>query len=194
MKIGIRKINLKNRIKSRTTAKLKRKAKRTFIPWYGKKGMGWINDPHKALYNKIYNKTTISVEETVNLFTKGDSMDFRSFHEFYLNLDRENKKEFKHVFIKLRKEHNKQQWEEIKETFRDVKKACKETLTTIEANKPNKYYKNCIAYKFLGVTFLGIILSVICPVRIGIIFFLAMPIYLIIILIKFHKINKKYKR
>ncbi len=194
MKLGIRKINLKNRIKSRTTAKLKRKAKKAFIPWYGKKGMGWINDPHKALYNKIYNKTTISVDDTVKLFTKGDSMDFRSFHEFYLNLDRESKKEFKHVFVKLRKEHNKKQLEEIKEVFRDVKVQCKKTLNIIKTNTPNKYYKNCIAYRFLGVTIIGSILSAIFPIPVGVIFFPSMLIYLIIILIKFNKINKKYKR
>ena len=30
-------------------------------PMYGKKGMGWVNNPKKAAYNKVYNKTTKSV-------------------------------------------------------------------------------------------------------------------------------------
>lgn len=65
MKIGIRKPNLKKRIKARTTAKVKRAVKRSINPLYGKKGMGYINDPKKAVYNKIYNKTTISADDIV---------------------------------------------------------------------------------------------------------------------------------
>ena len=60
MKIGIRKPNIKNSIKARTTGKIKRTAKRTINPLYGKKGMGFVNNPKKAIYNKIYNKTSIS--------------------------------------------------------------------------------------------------------------------------------------
>ena len=30
-------------------------------PTYGKKGVGWFKNPKKALYNKIYNKTTRSI-------------------------------------------------------------------------------------------------------------------------------------
>lgn len=65
MKIGVRKPNLKKRIKARTTAKVKRAVKRSVNPLYGKKGMGYINDPKKAVYNKIYNKTTISADDIV---------------------------------------------------------------------------------------------------------------------------------
>ena len=61
MKIGFRKPNLKKSIKARTTGKVKRAAKRAVNPLYGKKDMGWVNDPKKAAYNKIYNKTTKSV-------------------------------------------------------------------------------------------------------------------------------------
>lgn len=66
MKIGLRKPNIKKRIKARTTGKLKRKVKGTINPLYGKKGMGWINDPKRALYNKVYNKTTFSVDDVLN--------------------------------------------------------------------------------------------------------------------------------
>lgn len=58
MKFGPRKPNLKKRVKARTTGKLKRKVKKSVNPLYGKKGMGWVNNPKKAAYNKVYNKTT----------------------------------------------------------------------------------------------------------------------------------------
>lgn len=60
MKIGMRKPSLKKSFKARTTGKLKRKVKKSVNPFYGKKGMGWINNPKKAMYNKVYNKTTFS--------------------------------------------------------------------------------------------------------------------------------------
>jgi len=59
MKFGIRTPNLKKSIKARTTGKLKRQVKKAVIPYYGKKGTGVFKDPKKAVYNKIYNKTTI---------------------------------------------------------------------------------------------------------------------------------------
>lgn len=61
MKIGFRKPSIKKSISARTTGKLKRSVKKALIPGYGKKGMGWIKNPKKALYNKVYNKTTKSI-------------------------------------------------------------------------------------------------------------------------------------
>ncbi|MBP1925867.1 hypothetical protein J2Z76_001728 [Sedimentibacter acidaminivorans] len=61
MKIGLRKPSLKKSIKARTTGRIKREIKGTINPLYGKKGMGWIRDPKKAMYNKVYNKTTFSI-------------------------------------------------------------------------------------------------------------------------------------
>ena len=61
MKIGIRKTSLKKSISARTTGKAKRAIKRAIIPGYGKKGVGWIKNPKKAMYNKVYNKTTFSI-------------------------------------------------------------------------------------------------------------------------------------
>ena len=61
MKFGIRKPSLKKSLKARTTGKIKRKVKKTVIPGYGKKGMGWIKNPKKAAYNKVYHKTTFSI-------------------------------------------------------------------------------------------------------------------------------------
>ena len=61
MKIGMRKPSLKKSIKARTTGKAKRALKKALIPGYGKKGTGWIKDPKKAAYNKVYKKTTFSI-------------------------------------------------------------------------------------------------------------------------------------
>lgn len=61
MKIGIRKPNIEKSIKARTTGKIKRKVNSTMNPLYGKKGMGYVNNPKKAVYNKVYNKTSTSV-------------------------------------------------------------------------------------------------------------------------------------
>ncbi len=61
MKIGMRKPNLKSRVKARTTGKLKRTVRRSIDPTYGKKGAGWIKDPKKAAYNAAYSRTTMGV-------------------------------------------------------------------------------------------------------------------------------------
>lgn len=61
MKFGMRKPSLAKSFKARTTAKYKRKVKKSLIPGYGKKGMGWIKNPKKAVYNKVYKKTTFSI-------------------------------------------------------------------------------------------------------------------------------------
>ena len=63
MKMGIRKPSVKKSIKARTTGKVKRQVKKAVNPMYGKKGMGMVNDPKKAVYNKVYNKTTVGVSE-----------------------------------------------------------------------------------------------------------------------------------
>lgn len=68
MKFGMRKPSLKKSIKARTTSQLKRKVKKAIIPGYGKKGMGWIRDPKKAMYNKVYRKTTFSIWDLFKLF------------------------------------------------------------------------------------------------------------------------------
>lgn len=60
MKFGFRTPSIKKSLKARTTGKLKRKAKSVVNPLYGKKGMGLVTDPKKSIYNKIYNKTTVS--------------------------------------------------------------------------------------------------------------------------------------
>ena len=60
MKFGMRKPSIKRSVKARTTGKAKRAIKKKVIPGYGKKGMGWLKNPKKAAYNKVYKNTTFS--------------------------------------------------------------------------------------------------------------------------------------
>ena len=59
--------SLKRSLKARTTGKAKRAIKKAIDPTYGKKGMGIIKNPKKAVYNKVYRKTTFSI---MDLFKK----------------------------------------------------------------------------------------------------------------------------
>lgn len=61
MKIGMRTPSLKKSLRARTTGAAKRAVKRALIPGYGKKGMGLLRDPERAIKNKIYRKTTFSL-------------------------------------------------------------------------------------------------------------------------------------
>lgn len=70
MKFGLRTPSFKKSISARTTGKFKRKLKRSINPYYGKKGMGWINNPKKAMYNKVYNKTTFGIKDVLNSTSK----------------------------------------------------------------------------------------------------------------------------
>ena len=66
MKYGIRTPNINKRISARTTGKITRTMNKVVNPLYGKKGMGFINDPSKAVYNKVYNKTTTSIDNIID--------------------------------------------------------------------------------------------------------------------------------
>ena len=66
MKYGTRTPNINKRISARTTGKVTRTMNKAVNPLYGKKGMGFINNPSKAIYNKVYNKTTISADGIIN--------------------------------------------------------------------------------------------------------------------------------
>lgn len=82
MKFGFRKPNLEKKIKARTSGALKRKVKKTVNPFYGKKGMGLINNPSKALYNKIYSKTTMDPLKTKKAFSSNSSIDFNDVYDY----------------------------------------------------------------------------------------------------------------
>ena len=64
MKIGLRTPSFKKSFKARTTGKLKRKIKKHTNPFYGKKGMGYIKNPKRAIKSKVYRKTTFSWNNT----------------------------------------------------------------------------------------------------------------------------------
>lgn len=61
MKLGVRKPSVKKMVKARTTGVIKRKIKSSVNPLYSKNGMGLVNNPKKAVYNKVYNKTSFSI-------------------------------------------------------------------------------------------------------------------------------------
>ena len=55
MKFGFRIPSLIKRIAARTSVK---RVIRHNLGFKAPRGMGWITDPKKALYNKVYNKTS----------------------------------------------------------------------------------------------------------------------------------------
>lgn len=61
MKVGMRKPSIKKSISSRTTGRITRSMKSAVNPLYGKKGMGVINDPERAVKNAVYKRTTFGV-------------------------------------------------------------------------------------------------------------------------------------
>ena len=86
MKVGFRKPSLKKSIKARTTGKLKRKVKRTINPLYGKKGMGYLKNPKRALKNKIYHKTTFGTNDIIRVVSHaGNSKKTKSSKTYVMN-------------------------------------------------------------------------------------------------------------
>ena len=59
MKIGLRIPSPTKSVKARTTGRLKRAAKSSYNPVYGKDGIGYLKDPERAIKNKIYHKVTV---------------------------------------------------------------------------------------------------------------------------------------
>ena len=64
MKLGIRTPSPTKTVKARTTGRLKRAVKGSYNPFYGKKGMGYLKDPERAVKNKIYHKVTVDPLES----------------------------------------------------------------------------------------------------------------------------------
>lgn len=70
MKFGFRTPSLKKSISAKTTGALKRKVKKAITPGYSKKGMGILH-PKKAIYNKVYKKTTFGLGDILkSIFNK----------------------------------------------------------------------------------------------------------------------------
>ena len=61
MRIGMRKPSVKRMIKARTTGRAKRAVKKTVIPGYGRRGMGFVKNPKRSVKGAIYRRTTFSV-------------------------------------------------------------------------------------------------------------------------------------
>lgn len=61
MRIGMRKPSVKRMIKARTIGRAKRAVKRAVIPGYGRRGMGFVKNPKRAVKGAIYRRTTFSV-------------------------------------------------------------------------------------------------------------------------------------
>ena len=57
----MRKPSVNRMIKARTTGRAKRAVKRAVIPGYGKRGMGFVKNPKRAVKGAIYRRTTFSV-------------------------------------------------------------------------------------------------------------------------------------
>lgn len=70
MKVGIRTPSIKKSVKARTTGRIKREIKGAVNPLYGKKGMGYIKNPERAIKNKIYHKVTVSALDVAKEVTK----------------------------------------------------------------------------------------------------------------------------
>lgn len=69
MKFGFRTPNIKKSIKARTTGRVKRAVKKSINPVYGKKGIGYIKNPERAIKNSIYHKTTIDSTKEIKKTT-----------------------------------------------------------------------------------------------------------------------------
>lgn len=59
MKFGVRKPSFKKRLSARTS--LKRYARHS-LGIKAPRGWGWFTNPKKAAYNRVYNRTSISIE------------------------------------------------------------------------------------------------------------------------------------
>lgn len=95
MKYGIRKPSLKKSFKARTSGYIKRSVKRTISPTYGKKGIGIIKSPKKALYNHVYHKTTVSIFDTdSNKKISNNRTTSINLHDIFKNIFEKYKKRY----------------------------------------------------------------------------------------------------
>lgn len=65
VKFGIRTPSLKKSISARTTGRLKRSVKKAIIPFYSKRGTGIFKNPKKAVYNRIYSRTSVGLWDLI---------------------------------------------------------------------------------------------------------------------------------
>lgn len=65
MKFGMRKPSIRKSIAARTSVK---RYIRHSLGVKAPRGWGWITNPKKALYNRVYRKTTFSIFDIFKLF------------------------------------------------------------------------------------------------------------------------------
>lgn len=73
MRSIIRKPSVRKSVSARTTARTTRTVRKLSNPTYGMKGTGYIKDPGKAVYNKIYNQTSYGVRDLMQTGTSHNS-------------------------------------------------------------------------------------------------------------------------
>ena len=79
MKFGFRVPSLNKRIAARTSPK---RFIRHNLGFKAPRGYGWINNPKKAVYNKVYNKTSFGC--LLVLFALGSTLSLFTFLIFFL--------------------------------------------------------------------------------------------------------------
>jgi len=65
MKFGVRKPSLKKKLAARTSFK---RVVRHQLGFKAPKGYGWITNPKKAAYNRVYNKTSVGCSMLLVIF------------------------------------------------------------------------------------------------------------------------------
>jgi len=80
MKFGIRKPSIKRRIAARTSLK---RIIRHKVGIKAPKGYGLLTNPKRATYNRIYNKTTISVDKLLKTNKKNINTGGSCFFPFF---------------------------------------------------------------------------------------------------------------
>lgn len=88
----LRKPSINKSISASTTGRLSKDMMRIIDPYYGKKGVGWIKNPNKALYNYIYYRTTASLNDVAKKYnnnfkieTKQDIINYRKKNYSFLD-------------------------------------------------------------------------------------------------------------
>lgn len=101
MKYGYRKPSIKKSVKASTTGKINRSIKKAINPLYGKKGMGYVNNPKKAIYNSVYNKTTFGARDMLENNTENYDFQCEDYDFQYKDSTINNNKRKVTVFEKI---------------------------------------------------------------------------------------------
>lgn len=95
MKLGFRTPSVKKSVKARTTGRINRSVKKSVNPLYGKKGTGYITNPKKAVYDKMYNKTSFGAKDVYNAIdfnTNNNSNAYKSTSPNYTDVSTNKKR------------------------------------------------------------------------------------------------------